>query len=59
MSAPRERAVAPQAGPVVPPPPVTPLQKLALDQLKLVGIVSERDFMPIAYHLLEERLRGG
>jgi CBS domain-containing protein len=24
---------------------------------KLVGIVSERDFMPIAYHLLEERLR--
>lgn len=23
---------------------------------KLVGIVSERDFMPIAYHLLEERL---
>jgi CBS domain-containing protein len=24
---------------------------------KLVGIVSERDFMPIAYHLLEERLK--
>ena len=24
---------------------------------RLVGIVSERDFMPIAYHLLEERLR--
>lgn len=24
---------------------------------KLVGIISERDFMPIAYHLLEERLR--
>ena len=24
---------------------------------KLVGIVSERDFMPIAYQLLEERLR--
>lgn len=26
---------------------------------KLVGIVSERDFLPIAYDLLEERLRGG
>ncbi|HSM60730.1 MAG TPA: CBS domain-containing protein, partial [Longimicrobiales bacterium] len=26
---------------------------------KLVGIVSERDFMPIAYELLEERLRQG
>jgi CBS domain-containing protein/gamma-glutamylcysteine synthetase len=25
---------------------------------KLVGIVSERDFLPIAYDLLEERLRG-
>jgi len=25
---------------------------------KLVGIISERDFMSIAYHLLEERLRG-
>lgn len=25
---------------------------------KLVGIVSERDFMPIAYELLEDRLRG-
>jgi len=25
---------------------------------KLVGIVSERDFMSIAYHLLEDRLRG-
>lgn len=24
---------------------------------RLVGIVSERDFMPIAYHLLEERLK--
>jgi len=24
---------------------------------KLVGIVSERDFMSIAYHLLEDRLR--
>ncbi|MBT8335126.1 MAG: CBS domain-containing protein [Gemmatimonadetes bacterium] len=28
-----------------------------VDQGKLVGIVSERDFMPIAYQLLEERLR--
>jgi len=26
---------------------------------KLVGIVSERDFMPIAYELLEEKLRQG
>jgi len=26
---------------------------------KLVGIVSERDFLPIAYDLLEERLKGG
>jgi CBS domain-containing protein len=26
---------------------------------KLVGIVSERDFMPIAYELLEEKLREG
>jgi len=26
---------------------------------RLVGIVSERDFMPIAYQLLEERLREG
>jgi len=26
---------------------------------KLVGIVSERDFMPLAYDLLEDRLRGG
>jgi CBS domain-containing protein len=25
---------------------------------KLVGIVSERDFLPIAYDLLEARLRG-
>ena len=25
---------------------------------KLVGIVSERDFMPIAYELLEDRLAG-
>ncbi|MGD2067737.1 MAG: glutamate-cysteine ligase family protein [Gemmatimonadota bacterium] len=25
---------------------------------RLVGLVSERDFMPIAYQLLEERLRG-
>lgn len=28
-----------------------------VDQGKLVGIVSERDFMPIAYQLLEERLQ--
>jgi CBS domain-containing protein len=28
-----------------------------VDEGKLVGIVSERDFMPIAYQLLEERLR--
>lgn len=28
-----------------------------VDEGRLVGIVSERDFMPIAYQLLEERLR--
>ena len=25
---------------------------------QLVGLVSETDFMPMAYHLLEERLQG-